>query len=66
MQEGVDYYIDEKGFYVFTAKYLLERGHCCRNACRHCPYGFSDKKKTIFSQQNETLSDKSNKLPDAH
>ncbi|MEO6988018.1 MAG: DUF5522 domain-containing protein [Aquihabitans sp.] len=24
---------------VFTATYLWERGTCCRNRCRHCPWG---------------------------
>lgn len=34
-----DYYMDPKtGFMVFTASYLLNRGYCCANACRHCPY----------------------------
>ena len=37
--ENVDYYIDKNGLLVFTAKYLLERGFCCGNGCRHCPYG---------------------------
>ena len=37
--EGEDYYL-EKGNWVFTAKYLLARGYCCRSGCRHCPYGF--------------------------
>jgi uncharacterized protein DUF5522 len=37
--EGEDYYL-ENGNWVFTAKYLLERGYCCRSGCRHCPYGF--------------------------
>ena len=43
--EGEDYYL-EKGNWVFTAKYLLSRGYCCRSGCRHCPYGFvrEDKK----------------------
>jgi len=35
---GEDYYI-ENGCWVFTAKYLLARGYCCGNGCRHCPYG---------------------------
>ena len=35
--EGVDFYI-EHGLYVFTEKYLRERGYCCHNGCRHCPY----------------------------
>jgi hypothetical protein len=40
-----DYYINEQGLMVFTAKYLLRRGYCCENNCRHCPYGFSGKEK---------------------
>ncbi len=35
---GLDYYI-ENGKFVFTAHYLLHRGYCCQNKCRHCPYG---------------------------
>ncbi|MCE2740331.1 MAG: DUF5522 domain-containing protein [Sphingobacteriales bacterium] len=23
---------------VFTANYHLQRGYCCKNGCRHCPY----------------------------
>lgn len=34
-----DYYI-ENGFYVFTRSYHLKRGWCCKNGCRHCPYGY--------------------------
>ena len=26
------------GLFVFTAVYLLERGTCCDQGCRHCPY----------------------------
>jgi Family of unknown function (DUF5522) len=36
---GEDYYL-ENGKWVFTAKYLLRRGYCCRSGCRHCPYGY--------------------------
>jgi hypothetical protein len=39
--EGVHYYI-EHGRWVFTARFLRERGYCCKNGCRHCPYGASD------------------------
>jgi Family of unknown function (DUF5522) len=35
--EGEDYYL-EHGLFVFTAKFLLRRGYCCDNNCRHCPY----------------------------
>jgi hypothetical protein len=33
-----DYYLDENGNMVFTAAYHLERGTCCGNGCRNCPY----------------------------
>ena len=26
------------GFFVMTAAYLADRGSCCGNGCRHCPY----------------------------
>ena len=38
--EGADFYYNEQGFMVLTAKYHLERGHCCGNGCKHCPYHY--------------------------
>jgi hypothetical protein len=41
LTEGVDFYwvnVDEYRFKVFTEKFLLERGYCCNNTCKHCPY----------------------------
>lgn len=35
-----DFYYDDKGRFVMTAKYLLERGYCCGNGCKHCPYDY--------------------------
>ena len=35
--EGVDFYY-ENGLMVLTSAYLLRRGYCCDNGCRHCPY----------------------------
>lgn len=35
--EGIDYYFDN-GLMVLTAHFLLKRGYCCGNGCRHCPY----------------------------
>jgi hypothetical protein len=26
------------GLFVMTAATLLERGYCCEQGCRHCPY----------------------------
>ena len=32
-------YIDPTtGLFVLTAAYLADRGTCCDNGCRHCPY----------------------------
>ena len=36
--EGHDFYF-EGGLMVLTRRYLLNRGYCCENRCRHCPYG---------------------------
>jgi 8-oxo-dGTP pyrophosphatase MutT (NUDIX family) len=36
--EGVDYYVDPEGLWVFTADFLRRRGFCCHQGCRHCPY----------------------------
>ncbi|MDR6783106.1 hypothetical protein ABIE26_000406 [Pedobacter africanus] len=40
MEEGVDYYFNEQGLMVFTREYHLKRGYCCKNKCKHCPWGF--------------------------
>ncbi|MFT3886463.1 MAG: DUF5522 domain-containing protein [Flavobacteriales bacterium] len=34
-----DFYFTPEGYVVFTEQYLLRRGYCCENRCRHCPYG---------------------------
>lgn len=39
VRQEEDYYI-ENGFYIFTRSYHLKRGTCCKNGCRHCPYGY--------------------------
>ena len=45
--EAADYYHDANGFLVFTEAYHLKRGYCCKNGCRHCPYGF--RRETVAS-----------------
>ena len=40
--EGIHYYVNEQGYVVLTAKYLLDRGYCCGNGCRHCPYNYEN------------------------
>jgi hypothetical protein len=43
--EGVDYYINEDGNYVFTEAYHIKRGTCCKNRCLHCPWHYGRDKK---------------------
>lgn len=40
--EGIDYYF-ENGLMVLTAHFLKNRGYCCGNDCRHCPYSGTEK-----------------------
>jgi len=38
-QRGEHLYLDpELGLWVTTRVAHLERGYCCKNGCRHCPY----------------------------
>jgi hypothetical protein len=54
--ENEYYYTDKSGLLVFTEKYLLERGYCCRNGCRHCPYGFEKEKQDLASKNSDPAS----------
>lgn len=53
------FYLNNDGFMVFTAEYLLQRGYCCGNGCKHCPYDYKavvnelKRKKLIEKQQQE-------------
>jgi len=39
VEAGEPGYIDPAtGLFVLTAAYLLKRGSCCGEGCRHCPY----------------------------
>ena len=49
--EDDDYYFTPEGYKVFTEKYLLKRGYCCQNGCRHCPYGFDKSKGRIIKDK---------------
>ncbi len=35
--EGKDFTM-ENGYRVMTEEFLVRRGYCCSNGCRHCPY----------------------------
>jgi hypothetical protein len=43
--EEAESYSNEEGLTVFTAEYLLSRGYCCGNGCRHCPYDYINVKE---------------------
>jgi hypothetical protein len=47
--ENTHFYIDANGNYVFTELYLTQRGTCCKNGCKHCPYGYKKENHTIVS-----------------
>ena len=49
--EGRDYYFNELDQMVFTKEYLIARGHCCKSACTHCPYGFTRKADPELPQE---------------
>lgn len=59
--EGEDFYYNEAGFIVMTEKYHLERGFCCGNGCKHCPYEYE---KVPEPQRTELLSNKKNRKPE--
>ncbi len=40
LTEGIDYYVEEGGLFVFTEAYHLKRGYCCQNKCLNCPWHF--------------------------
>ena len=40
LTEDDDFYFNNDGLVTFTASYLLERGYCCGNGCKHCPYDY--------------------------
>ncbi len=40
LTEGEDFYYNEQGYIVLTEKYHLQKGFCCGNGCRHCPYKY--------------------------
>ena len=42
-----DFYLTPEGYKVFTEQFHRKRGYCCKNGCKHCPYGY-DKKTDSF------------------
>ena len=57
MIEGLHYYVNEDGWVVLTATYLLERGYCCGNGCKHCPYAYENVPEPRRSELLEKRTD---------
>ena len=56
--EGEHFYYNENNLLVFTEKYHLQRGYCCGNGCKHCPYNYEKvqeplRSKLITERKNE-------------
>ncbi len=55
-----NFYLNEKGFVVFTEEYHLQRGYCCGNGCIHCPYAYKavaePKRTELLLKQKERLN----------
>jgi 2-iminoacetate synthase ThiH len=51
-KEGVHYYMDGTRV-VFTALFHIQRGSCCGNGCKHCPYDPKHKKgRVVLSKES--------------
>jgi hypothetical protein len=55
--EGIDFYINEDGYIVLTAKYHLDKGYCCGMGCKHCPYNYENvpepRRSMLLSSKDE-------------
>jgi len=59
--KDVHYYMDDVRV-VFTALYHIERGECCGNKCKHCPYTPKHKKgSVVVAKKFYKLIDKKDK-----
>ena len=60
IEEGLDYYYNEEGKMVLTAHYLTNRGYCCGNGCKHCPFDYqnvSEPKRTLLRKEKADKKD---------
>ncbi len=56
LDEDDDFYYNPDGLVVFTADYLLNRGYCCGNGCKNCPYDYKnvpEPKRTLLLKKRE-------------
>jgi len=55
--EGEDFYYNEEGLFVMTEKYHRDKGFCCGNGCKHCPYEYEN----VPEPRRSELLNKANK-----
>jgi hypothetical protein len=55
LKEGEDFYYNEQGNFVLTAKYHLQRGRCCGYGCRHCPFNYTNVPEPKRSELRKTI-----------
>jgi hypothetical protein len=56
--EGEDFYYNEEGYMVLTEKFHLNKGFCCGNGCRHCPYNYINVPEPKRSSLLKTIPEK--------
>ena len=55
IKQGIHYYMEGERV-IFTALFHIQRGSCCGNGCRHCPYDPKHKKgKVVLSKESLKL-----------
>ena len=59
--EGKHFYYNEEGLVVLTEAYHLEKGYCCGNGCKHCPYEFESVPEPRRSQLLTEKDNRSNR-----
>jgi 2-iminoacetate synthase ThiH len=50
-KEDIHYYMEGERV-IFTAQFHIERGQCCGNGCRHCPF------EPKYKHGNQNVQDK--------
>jgi 2-iminoacetate synthase ThiH len=57
LKEGIDYYMVGERV-IFTALFHINRGQCCGNGCKNCPYTPKHTKgKVVLAEEFSKLKD---------
>jgi Family of unknown function (DUF5522) len=61
MMDENEMYYTPGGLVVFTEQYLLARGYCCGNGCKHCPYNYKNvpepRRTQLLTKRKTTIHD---------